>query len=121
LSDATPASNSRKWLVTLSGGDDPAGTALRAGVDLALAAGAFGQSVTLVFCGKGLALLSNKPQTNGDLFRLLGSLPYYEIEQVHTLNLPPGSKPLREDLTILPMTGEEWSAAASDADIVVNY
>ena len=61
--------------MTLSGGDDPAGTALRAGVDLALAAGAFGQSVTLVFCGKGLALLSNKPQTNGDLFRLLGSLP----------------------------------------------
>jgi hypothetical protein len=55
-------------------------------------AGAFGQSVTLVFCGKGLALLSNKPQTNGDLFRLLGSLPYYEIEQVHTLSLPPGSE-----------------------------
>jgi hypothetical protein len=119
LSDAT--SNSRKWLVTLSGGADSAGTALKAGVDLALAAGAFGQSVTLVFCGKGLGLLSSEPPVNVNLHRLLGSLPYYEIAQVHTLDMPPATKPLRQDLTILPMTVEEWSAAASDADIVVNY
>ena len=107
--------------MTLSGSDDPSGTALRAGVDLALAAGAFGQSVTLVFCGKGLALLSDGPQAHNDLFRLLGSLPYYEIEQVHMLDGPLGSKPMRQDLTILSMTAEEWSAAALDADIVVNY
>ncbi|MDG2459787.1 MAG: hypothetical protein P8M73_02800 [Luminiphilus sp.] len=123
MSDTTPASNSnsRKWLVTLSGCADSAGISLRAGVDLALAAGAFGQSVTLVFSGKGLTLLSDTPQANDDLFRLLGSLPYYEIEQVHTLDVPAGIKPFREDLTILPMTAEEWSAAASEADIVVNY
>lgn len=77
--------------------------------------------MTLVFCGKGLALLSDGPQAHNDLFRLLGSLPYYEIEQVHMLNAPLGSKRMRQDLTILSMTAEEWSAAASDADIVVNY
>ena len=107
--------------MTLSGRDDTAATALRAGVDLALAAGAFGQRVTLVFCGRGLALLSDSPQDNDDLFRLLGSLPYYEIEQVYTLGVPPGSKALRQDLTIWPMSAQEWYAAASDADIVVNY
>ena len=37
------------------------------------------------------------------------------------LDAPLGSKPLRQDLTILPMTAKEWSDAASDADIVVNY
>ena len=119
MSDAT--SNSRKWLVTLSGGADSAGTALKAGVDLALAAGAFGQSVTLVFCGKGLGLLSSEPPVNDNLHRLLGSLPYYEIDRVYALASYNEAPTYRDDLTVLSMSQVEWSAAEAAADIVVNY
>ena len=95
--------------------------ALQAGADLALAAGAFGQKVTLVFSGKGLALLQPEPERHESLHRLLGSLPYYEIERVYALTSDNAALPYRDDLTVLPMSQAEWTAAEMASDIVVNY
>jgi len=120
LSDLTPSSNSKRWLITLSGTPHSV-SAVRAGADLALAAGAFGQQVTLVFSGEGLEFLKPNPAHDEALYRLLGSLPFYEVEQVHALNLG-GETPLfRSDLPVVTMTPDEWTAAVAGADIVVNY
>ena len=120
LSDLVPNANSKSWLITLSGTTGSA-TALRAGTDLALAAGAFGQKVTLVFSGEGLELLRPEPRHAETLHRLLGSLPYYEIDRVYALSPNDEALSFRNDLTVLPMTQREWSAAASASDITVNY
>ena len=120
LSDPAPSANSKTWLITLSGTAGSA-TALRAGTDLALAAGAFGQKVTLVFSGEGLELLRPEPRHAETLHRLLGSLPYYEIDRVYALSPHNEALSFRDDLTVLPMTQREWSDAAAASDITVNY
>lgn len=120
MSELAPNSNSKNWLITLSGKAQST-AALQAGVDLALAAGAFGQKVTLVFSGEGLALLKTEPERHEALHRLLGSLPYYEIERVYALASDDVAQPYRKDLTVLPMSKEEWTAAEMASDIVVNY
>ena len=121
MSELTPDSNSKNWLITLSGEAQSTTTALQAGADLALAAGAFGQKVTLVFSGEGLALLQPEPGRHESLHRLLGSLPYYEIDQVYALAPHTEASPYRDDLTVLPMSQAEWTAAEMASDIVVNY
>ena len=120
MSDHASESNSKDWLITLSGGAQSP-PALQAGADLALAAGAFGQRVTLVFSGEGLALLKSKPDHHESLHRLLGSLPYYEIDRVYALASRNEAPTYRDDLAVLPMSQSEWSAAEAAADIVVNY
>ena len=94
---------------------------MRAGTDLALAAGAFGQKVTLVFSGEGLELLKPEPRHSETIHRLIGSLPYYEIDRVYALSPHDEALSFRNDLTVLPMTQREWSAAAAASDITVNY
>jgi len=86
-----------------------------------LAAGAFGQRVTLVFSGEGLALLTSEPVRHESLHRLLASLPYYEIDRVYALTPHNEAPSYRDDLAVLPMSQSEWSAAEAAADIVVNY
>ena len=120
MSDLASNTNSKDWLITLAGKAQAPGT-LQAGVDLALAAGAFGQKVTLVFSGEGLALLKPEPERHEPLHRLLGSLPYYEIAQVYALASNSEALTYREDLTVLPISQAEWAAAQVASDIVVNY
>ena len=120
MSELSSNTNSKDWLITLSGKAQST-AALKAGADLALAAGAFGQKVTLVFSGEGLALLQPEPERHESLHRLLGSLPYYEIERVYALSSDHVALPYRDDLTVLPMSQAEWTAAEMASDIVVNY
>ena len=120
MSELSANSNSKNWLITLSGKLQST-TALQAGTELALAAGAFGQKVTLVFSGEGLALLQPESARHESLHRLLGSLPYYEIERVYALSSDHVALPYRHDLTVLPMSQAEWTAAEMASDIVVNY
>ena len=105
----------------LSGGSSSSENSLKAGTDLALAAGAFGQSVTLVLAGEALDLLKASAQGDDGLWRLLGSLPYYDIDAVYALEWENRPDALREDLNIVDMSRAEWRAVASEADIVVHY
>jgi tRNA 2-thiouridine synthesizing protein C len=65
----------------------PYGSGLaRAGIDLALAAAAFDQPVTLLFCDEGvLQLVDGQAPAAGSrtLGKLLASLPLYDIERVY--------------------------------------
>ena len=121
MSDHSERGNHRKWLLTLSGGSSPGDNSLRAGTDLALAAGAFGQSVTLVLAGEALDLLHASAQGDAALWRLLGSLPYYDIDAVYALEWEDRPEVVREGLNIVDMSRAEWRAVAGEADIVVHY
>lgn len=121
MSDHSETGNHRKWLLTLSGGSSSSDDSLQAGTDLALAAGAFGQSVTLVLAGEALDLLRASAQGDDGLWRLLGSLPYYDIDAVYALEWEDRPDVLREDLNIVNMSHAEWRAVADEADIAVHY
>ena len=121
MSEHSETGNHRKWLLTLSGGSSPGDHSLKAGTDLALAAGAFGQSVTLVLAGEALDLLNASAQGDDALWRLFGSLPYYDIDAVYALEWEDRPEVLREDLKIVDMSRAEWRAVAGEADIVVHY
>ena len=121
MSDHSETGNHRKWLLTLSGGSSSSDDSLQAGTDLALAAGAFGQSVTLVLAGEALDLLKASAQGDDGLWRLLGSLPYYDIDAVYALEWEDRPDVLREDLNIVNMSHAEWRAVADEADIAVHY
>ena len=121
MSDHSERGNHRKWLLTLSGGSSPGDNSLKAGTDLALAAGAFGQSVTLVLAGEALDLLRASARGDDALWRLLGSLPYYDIDAVYALEWEDRPEVPREDLNIVDMSRAEWRAVAGEADIVVHY
>jgi sulfur relay (sulfurtransferase) DsrF/TusC family protein len=119
-------SNRKSWLITLAG-DAPTGadgadrTALQAGLDLALAAGAFGQRVTLVFAGNGVDLVTRAADTEDPLHRQLGSAPFYDIDSVYVLDAATPQSALRDDLRVTVMSHAEWLAVAGEAQVVVNY
>lgn len=122
-------SNRKSWLITLAGGapisaGDPDGTdraALQAGLDLALAAGAFGQRVTLVFAGGGVDLVTHTTDAEDPLYRLLGSAPFYDIDSVYVLDGATSQGAFRDDLHVTAMSHKEWLAAAGEAHVVINY
>tara|TARA_R110001599_G_scaffold353512_1_gene593481 strand:+ start:83134 stop:83505 length:372 start_codon:yes stop_codon:yes gene_type:complete len=81
------AGNSDKSLLLLIR-HSPYGSSLaRASIDVALAAAAFDQTVSLLFLGDGvLQLLPDQDTATGGLRnmgKLLASLPLYDIEQVY--------------------------------------
>jgi len=94
---------------------------MRAGVELALAAGAFGQQVTVVVSGRACELLDKTVHTDESLYKLIGALPYYEIPRVHILSEETPRTPLRDDLEICVMTHQQWSDIARSSDIAVTY
>ncbi|MDA8732370.1 DsrE family protein [Luminiphilus sp.] len=122
-------SNRKSWLITLAGGaptstgdsDGTDRTALQAGLDLALAAGAFGQRVTLVFAGGGVDLVTHTTDAEDPLYRLLGSAPFYDIDLVYVLDGATSQTIFRDDLHVTAMSHNEWLAAAGEAHVVINY
>ena len=122
-------SNRKSWLITLAGGtktnmggsDGIDRTALQAGLDLALAAGAFGQRVTLVFAGDGVDLITRTPDAEDPLYRLRGSAPFYDLDSVYVLGETSSQIAFRDDLHVTAMSHSEWLAVAGEAHVVVNY
>jgi len=90
-------------------------------LDLALAAGAFGQRVTLVFAGGGVNLVTHTADAEDPLYRLLGSAPFYDIDSVYVLDGATSQTIFRDDLHVTAMSHHEWLAAAGEAHVVINY
>lgn len=80
--------NSASWLLVIASApyqhrldSDPA-------VDLVMAAGAFGQQVSVLFMGEGRGYLDAEITPEGeqtDLRKLLKSLPLYDVDDVYVL------------------------------------
>ena len=114
-------SNSKQWLIMISGGGENPALAFKGGLDLALAAGAMGQHVSLAFSGQGLDLLHASPNQVSDTYRLLGSAPFYDIKQIYAVYEGEATLPLRTDIPIALMSAHAWQAAIASHDVVVNY
>ena len=101
------------------------------GIDATLACGAFGQSVTLVLEGPGVELLSppKEPVDGGrNLFKLIASLPLYDIEQVYLRTEDPSDVPTGEllndeldTLKILPVTSKELASLIANSRHVLSF
>lgn len=96
------------------------------GIDATLACGAFGQSVTLVLEGHGVELLSppKEPVDGGrNLFKLIASLPLYDIEQVYLRTENPSDVPKGEfdTLKILPVTSNELASLIANSRHVLSF
>ena len=101
------------------------------GIDATLACGAFGQSVTLVLEGPGIELLTapKEPVEGGrNLFKLLASLPLYDVERVYLLTENPNdgaSGELLNDelgtLKILPLTSKELASLIANSRHVLSF
>ena len=86
--------------------------ALQAGADLALAAGAFEQKVTLVFSGEGLALSDNpSPGVTSHCIACWAHSPTMKLIRYMRWHHTVKRLPYRDDLTVLPMSQAEWTAA----------
>ena len=80
------ATNDKSLLLLIR--HSPYGSSLaRASIDVALAAAAFDQAISLLFVGDGVLQLLPEQQTERqgvrNLGKLLASLPLYDIEQVY--------------------------------------
>ena len=117
-----PLSNSKGWLITLSSASPDKDEEVRAALDLALAAGAFGQQVTLVLCADALDLAAKSASHHQQSHQLLGAAPFYDIEQIFVLGCDeiPDSD-LRTDLPLVRLTHDEWRRAEQKADIALTY
>ena len=94
----------------------------KTGIDLGLAAAAFGQQVNLVFSGSSLPLLYIDTNLEPDTYRLLGSAPFYGIDKCYAVL--PGIKfegEFRTDIAIRVLDSNNLHAILDTADIVLNY
>jgi hypothetical protein len=115
-------SNSKSWLITLSSASPDATENVRAAIDLALAAGAFGQQVTLVLCAGALDLAAKSASQHEQIHQLLGAAPFYDIEQIFLLGCDEISDAdLRDDLHFARLTPDQWRLSEQAADIALNY
>lgn len=80
--------NSVSWLFVIASGPYQHGLDSDPAVDITMAAGAFGQQVSILFMGEGSGYLDAEitPGDNQtDLRKLLKSLPFYDINNVYLL------------------------------------
>jgi len=75
------------WLILIRS-EPYSSTRAEAGIDAALACGAFGQAVRVIFEGDGLGVLRAAqvaPVGHRDLFKQVTSFPLYDIESIYAV------------------------------------
>ena len=93
------------------------------GVDAALACGAFGQSVTVIFEGDGLELLipQRMPQAGeSNLHKLVLSLPLYDIAKVYAV-APANLQVDTGELEVDPITPEQCQQLIANSRHVISF
>jgi len=117
--------NACTWLIRLHTAPYVSSSAALA-IDATLACGAFGQSVTLVLEGPGVALLQppEEPAVGGrNLFKLITSLPLYDIDRVYYLaeNSSGITKTHINGLQITPVTNKGLASLIADSQHVLSF
>ena len=93
-------------------------------IDLILAAGAFGQTATVVFVGNGLNYLSadvTVPEGHSDTRKLLKTLPLFDIEYIYALTDSNDSRLYEIDVPITAIDSQHAGHLVSLADNVVTF
>tara|TARA_Y100000385_G_scaffold12922_1_gene13217 strand:+ start:3142 stop:3477 length:336 start_codon:yes stop_codon:yes gene_type:complete len=93
-------------------------------IDAVMAAGAFGQSVSLVFLEDGLSYLTMRtqiPKGQTDLSKLLRSLPLYDVNDVFYVEPTAQSLPLDSVLGGQPISDRAVADLMTTATHVVTF
>ncbi len=117
------------WLIRLSAAPYY-NEQLNHGLNVALACGAFGQSVVVVLEDLAVNALNPEqlaPKGEGNIFKQLTAMPLYDIETLYLLvddddRSPCGSKPQAiEDLNIETINVARWGELVANAKHVLSF
>lgn len=132
LTGLSTLSEQATWLIRLSRApyyDEQ----LTQGLDVALACGAFGQSVVVVLEGLAVGVLKANqlaPTGEANLFKQLSAMPLYDIERIYCLandddndvtEFDASHTHAMEGLAIETITTERWYQLVANAKHVLNF
>ena len=116
--------NTRAWLFIVGSSpythelpSDPA-------IDATMAAGAFGQSASVLFTGDGCQYLNqgiSPPAEQADLRKLLKSLPLYDIDHLYVSSNEPTASINVGDLPVTYLDSSDIASLVSNASHVVTF
>jgi len=112
------------WLFIITSPPYEHGLASDPAIDAVMAAGAFGQSVSLLFLEDGLSYLtplSEAPKGQTDLSKLLKSLPLYDVNDVYYVESAAQSLPLETVLECQPISVRGVGDLVTAATHVVTF
>ncbi|MDG1032980.1 MAG: DsrE family protein [Luminiphilus sp.] len=112
------------WLFIITSPPYEHGLASDPAIDAVMAAGAFGQSVSLVFLEDGLSYLTMRtqiPKGQTDLSKLLRSLPLYDVNDVFYVEPTAQSLPLDSVLGGQPISDRAVADLMTTATHVVTF
>ena len=116
--------NSASWLFVITTEPYQHGLDSDPAVDLVMAAGAFGQQVSVLFMGEGSAYLDttiSPAEGESDLRKLLKSLPLYDVDDVFVLADTADNTPATFSISAERITANRASQLIADADHVVSF
>ena len=116
--------NSASWLFVITSAPYHHGLDSDPAVDVVMAAGAFGQQVSVLFMGDGRGYLDAKlaPSKNeSDLRKLLKSLPLYDVEDVYVLAESDAETRDSFSIPAKVVTAERVSQLIAHSDHVVSF
>ena len=115
---------SSSWLFVIASAPYQHGLDSDPAVDITMAAGAFGQKVSVLFIGEGLGYLDPAVVPNdgeSDLRKLLKSLPLYDVEDVFIMAEGDEEKMRSFSIPAERATADRASQLIADADHVVSF
>lgn len=93
-------------------------------IDVAMAAGAFGQNASVLFTGEGCQYLNQSispPADQADLRKLLKSLPLYDIDHLYISSDGPIASTNFNDLPVTCLDPTDIALLISNASHVVTF
>ena len=93
-------------------------------IDATMAAGAFGQTASVLFTGEGCQYLNQDirpPAEQTDLRKLLKSLPLYDIEHLYVSSEDPVANVDTGDLPVTRLAPADIASLISNASHVVTF
>ena len=93
-------------------------------IDITMAAGAFGQSASVLFIGDGCQYLNQgvlPPADQADLRKLLKSLPFYDVDQLFVGSTEPIANIDLDELPVTYLRPSDITSLVSSAAHVVTF
>lgn len=116
--------NSASWLFVITSEPYHHGLDSDPAVDVVMAAGAFGQRVSVLFMGEGRGYLDSKitpSEGESDLRKLLKSLPLYDVDEVYVLAEGDAETKNSFSIPAKVITADLASQLITHADHVVSF
>jgi sulfur relay (sulfurtransferase) DsrF/TusC family protein len=112
------------WLFIIGSSPYTHGLPSDPAVDMTMAAGAFGQTASVLFIGDGCQYLNQgvlPPADQADLRKLLKSLPFYDVDQLFVGSTEPIANIDLDELPVTYLQPSDITSLVSSAAHVVTF